>query len=114
METVTLADGTMEHYSYDHAGNVCAATDGNGNNDELEDPESEKEVADHPAKNIPLAEKTMGIEQNKSIRQYADAPAERTSLKAKLEMMKAKVAGGETEKSMPQKIKGKEETYEIF
>ena len=29
--TVTLADGTMEHYSYDHAGNVCAATDGNGN-----------------------------------------------------------------------------------
>ena len=44
----------------------------------------------------------------------SDAPAERTSLKAKLEMMKAKVAGGETEKSMPQKIKGKEETYEIF
>lgn len=41
--------------------------------DELEAPESEKEVADHPAKNIPLAEKTMGIEQNKSIRQYADA-----------------------------------------
>ena len=31
VETVTLADGTMEHYSYDHAGNVCAATDGNGN-----------------------------------------------------------------------------------
>ena len=29
VETVTLADGTMEHYSYDHAGNVCAATDGN-------------------------------------------------------------------------------------
>lgn len=84
--------------------------------DELEAPESEKEVADHPAKNIPLAEKTMGIEQNKSIRQYADAPApaERTSLKAKLETMKAKVAGGETEKSMPQKTKGKEETYEIL
>lgn len=56
----------------------------------------------------------MGIEQNKSIRQYADAPAERTSLKAKLETMKAKVAGGEIEKSMPQKTKGKEETYEIF
>ena len=74
----------------------------------------EKEVADRPAKNIPLAEKTMGIEQNKSIRQYADAPAERTSLKAKLETMKAKIAGGETEKSMPQKTKGKEETYEIF
>lgn len=89
-------------------------SDGMDMDDELEAPESEKEVADHPAKNIPLAEKTMGIEQNKSIRQYADAPAERTSLKAKLETMKAKVAGGETEKSMPQKTKGKEETYEIF
>ena len=50
----------------------------------------------------------------KSIRQYADVPAERVSLKAKLEVMKAKVAGGDTEKSMPQKTKGKEETYEIF
>ena len=29
------------------------------------------------------------------IRQYADAPAERVSLKAKLEVMKAKVAGAE-------------------
>lgn len=33
---------------------------------------------------------------------------------AKLETMKAKVAGGETEKSMPQKTNGKEETYKIF
>ena len=32
------------------------------------------------------------------IRQYADAPAERTSLKAKLEVMKAKVAGEDTDK----------------
>ena len=31
-------------------------------------------------------------------------------IKAKLEMMKAKVAGGDTEKSMPQKVNGKEET----
>ena len=34
--------------------------------------------------------------------------------KAKLETIKAKVAGGETEKPMSQKTKGKEETYEIF
>lgn len=40
----------------------------------------------------------------------SDAPAERTSLKAKLEVMKAKVAGGDTEKPMPLKAKGKEET----
>ena len=46
----------------------------------------------------------------KGIRQYADAPAERVSLKAKLEVMKAKVAGEDTEKPMPQKVKGKEET----
>ena len=64
-------------------------SDGMDMDDELEATESEKEVADHPVKNIPLAEKTTGIEQNKSIRQYADAPAERTSLKAKLETMKA-------------------------
>ncbi len=40
----------------------------------------------------------------------SDAPAERVSLKAKLEVMKAKVAGGDTEKPMPLKAKGKEET----
>ena len=88
--------------------------DGIDMDDEPEAPKSEKEVADRPAKNTPLAEKTMGIGQDKSIRQYADVPAERVSLKAKLEVMKAKVAGGDTEKSMPQKTKGKEETYEIF
>ena len=48
--------------------------------------------------------------QDKGIRQYADAPAERVSMKAKLEVMKAKVAGGDTEKPMPLKAKGKEET----
>ena len=88
--------------------------DGIDMDDEPEAPKSEKEVADRPAKNIPLAEKTVGTGQDKGIRQYADAPAERTSLKAKLETMKARVAGGETEKSMPQKTNGKEETYKIF
>ncbi|MFQ9113520.1 MULTISPECIES: helicase [Butyribacter] len=88
--------------------------DGIDMDDEPEAPKNEKEVADRQAKNIPLAEKTVGTGQDKGIRQYADAPAERTSLKAKLETMKAKVAGGETEKSMPQKTNGKEETYKIF
>ena len=84
--------------------------DGIDMDDEPEAPKSEKEVADRPAKNTPLAEKTMGIGQDKSIRQYADVPAERVSLKAKLEVMKAKVAGGDIEKPMPQKARGKEET----
>ena len=84
--------------------------DGIDMDDEPETPKSEKEVADRPAKNIPFAEKTVGTEQDKGIRQYADVPAERVSLKAKLEVMKAKVAGGDTEKPMPQKVKGKEET----
>ena len=84
--------------------------DGIDMDDEPEAPKSEEEVADRPAKHITLAEKTVGIGQDKSIRQYADVPAERVSLKAKLEVMKAKVAGGDTEKPMPQKAKGKEET----
>jgi len=84
--------------------------DGIDMDDEPEAPKSEKEVADRPAKNIPIAEKAVGTEQDKGIRQYADAPAERVSLKAKLEVMKAKVAGGDTEKPMPQKARGKEET----
>ena len=46
--------------------------------------------------------------QDKGIRQYADAPAERVSLKAKLEVMKAKVAGAE--KLGKQMDKGKEVT----
>lgn len=84
--------------------------DGIDMDDEPEAPKSEKEVADRPAKNIPIAEKAVGTEQDKGIRQYADAPAERVSLKAKLEVMKAKVAGEDTEKPMPLKAKGKEET----
>ena len=68
------------------------------------------EVTKPFAQEAELAEKTVGTGQDKGIRQYADAPAERVSLKAKLEVMKAKVAGGDTEKPMPQKVKGKEET----
>ena len=82
--------------------------DGIDMDDEPEAPKSEKEVADRPAKSIPLAEKTVGTGLDKGIRQYADAPAERVSLKAKLEVMKAKVAGEDTEKPMPLKAKGKE------
>lgn len=82
--------------------------DGIDMDDEPEAPKSEKEVADRPAKSIPLAEKTVGTGLDKGIRQYADAPAERVSLKAKLEVMKAKVAGEDTEKPMPLKEKGKE------
>ena len=82
--------------------------DGIDMDDEPEAPKSEKEVADCPAKNIPIAEKTVGTEQDKGIRQYADAPAERVSLKAKLEVMKAKVAGGELERRNSNKKKEKE------
>lgn len=82
--------------------------DGIDMDDEPEAPKSEKEVADRPAKNIPIAEKAVGTEQDKGIRQYADAPAERVSLKAKLEVMKAKVAGAE--KPGKQMDKGKEVT----
>ena len=82
--------------------------DGIDMDDEPETPKSEKEVADRPAKNIPFAEKTVGTEQDKGIRQYADVPAERVSLKAKLEVMKAKVAGGEMERRNSNKKKEKE------
>ena len=82
--------------------------DGIDMDDEPEALQSEKEVADRPAKNIPLAGKTVGTEQDKGIRQYADAPAERVSLKAKLEVMKAKVAGEELERRNSNKKKEKE------
>lgn len=82
--------------------------DGIDMDDEPEAPKSEEEVADRPAKHITLAEKTVGTRSDKGIRQYAGAPAERVSLKAKLEVMKAKVAGGDSEKLMPLKAKGKE------
>ena len=39
----------------------------------------------------------------------ADKPAQRTSLKEKLEAFKVRAAGGNTEKTMPKKAKGKEE-----
>ena len=60
------------------------------------------------AQEAELAEKAVGTEQDKGIRQYADTPAERVSLKAKLEVMKAKVAGAE--KPGKQMDKGKEVT----
>ena len=78
--------------------------------DEPEAPNGEKEVADRPAKNIPMAEKVANVGLDKGIRQYADAPAGRVSLKERLEAMKVKVAGGDAEKTMPQKAKDKEET----
>lgn len=49
--------------------------------------------------------------EDKGIRQYADASAERVALKAKLEALKAKVAGEDSEKLMPQKAKGKKKPY---
>ena len=82
--------------------------DGIDMDDEPEAPKNEKEVADRPAKSIPLAEKTVGTGLDMGIRQYADAPAERVSLKAKLEVMKAKVAGGELERRNSNKKKEKE------
>ena len=82
--------------------------DGIDMDDEPEVPKSEEEVADRPAKHITLAEKTVGTRSDKGIRQYADAPAERVSLKAKLEVMKAKVAGGELERRNSNKKKEKE------
>ena len=81
--------------------------DGIDMDDEPEVPKSEEEVADRPAKHITLAEKTVGTRSDKGIRQYADAPAERVSLKAKLEVMKAKVAGGELERRNSNKKKRK-------
>ena len=57
------------------------------------------------------AEKTVGTWQDKDIRQYADAPAERASMKAKLDVMKAKVAGGDTEKPMQRE---KKKPYKII
>ena len=82
--------------------------DGIDMDDEPEVPKSEEEVADRPAKHITLAEKIVGTRSDKGIRQYADAPAERVSLKAKLEVMKVKVAGGELERRNSNKKKEKE------
>lgn len=78
--------------------------------DEPEMPEGSREVADRPAGNIPLAEKLADAGQGKGISKYANAPAARVSLKEKLEAMKVRAAGGDAEKTMPQKAKGREET----
>ena len=77
--------------------------------DEPEALKGEKEVADRPVKNIPMAEKVANVELDKGIKQYADAPAGRVSLKAKLETMKVKVAGKDMEKQDIKKEKVKEE-----
>lgn len=79
--------------------------DGIDMDDEPEALKSEKEVADRPAKNIPLSEKTVGIEPDKDIRQYAYVSAERESIRVKLKAMKARVDGGNIEKILPQKGK---------
>lgn len=67
------------------------------------------EVTKPFAQEAELAEKTSRAGQDKGIRQYADAAAERKSLKAKLEVLKTKVAREDSEKLMPQKAKEKEE-----
>lgn len=85
------------------------AHDGIDMDDEPEVQEGEKEVADRPVKNIPMAGKSANAGQDKATRQYADAPAERASLKAKLEVMKERVAGNSVKKPVV-KEKGKEET----
>ena len=83
--------------------------DGIDMDDEPEAPKSEKEVADRPAKNIPIAEKAVGTEQDKGIRQYADAPAGKSVSEGEVGgRMKAKVAGAE--KPGKQMDKGKEVT----
>lgn len=46
----------------------------------------------------------------KLVAAMADKPAQRTSLKEKLEAYKRKVAGGDVEKTMPKKEKDKAET----
>lgn len=74
--------------------------------DEPEAPKGEKEVADCPAKNTPTVEKVADVGQDTGTRQYADAPAARVSLKAKLEAMKVKVAGGDKENQDIKKEKG--------
>ncbi|MCI5584020.1 MAG: helicase, partial [Lachnospiraceae bacterium] len=79
--------------------------DGIDMDDEPEALKSEKEVADRPAKNIPLSEKTVGTEPDKDIRQYAYVSAERESIRVKLKAMKARVDGGNIEKILPQKGK---------
>ena len=68
------------------------------------------EFRGHPFKMLDdeKMQETVGTEQDKGIRQYTDAPAERVSLKAKLEVMKAKVAGEELERRNSNKKKEKE------
>ena len=106
----SIPKGTISGWIKNLSPVLVSRNDGIDMDDEPEAPKSEKEVADRPEKNIPLVEKEVGTGPDKGIRQYTDASAERVYLKAKVEAMKAKVAVGDTEKPMPQKAKGKEET----
>lgn len=83
--------------------------DGIGMEDEPETSEGNREVADCSAKNIPLSEKMTDRRQDKGVKQYADVPAARVSLKEKLEVMKIKAAGGDRDKPALQRGKNKEE-----
>ena len=56
------------------------------------------------------SQKTSGHDVQKSAAAMADKPAQRTSLKEKLEAFKVRAAGGNTEKTMPKKAKDKAET----
>lgn len=58
--------------------------------------------------NIPMAEKAANKGQDKGIRKYADAPAERVSLKERLAEMKVKAAGNNVKKSV-EKEKNRED-----
>jgi uncharacterized membrane-anchored protein YhcB (DUF1043 family) len=68
--------------------------------DEPEASKGEKEVADRLAKNIPMAEKAANVGLDKGVKQYADAPAGRVSLKERLAEMKVKAAGNNVKKSV--------------
>ena len=83
--------------------------DGIGMDDEPESSNDEKDVADNQP-DTSLVEKDVNAGQSQESRHHLDTPAEKVSLKAKLEAMKAKVAGQAIEKTEPQKAKSKEET----
>ena len=83
--------------------------DGIGMDDEPEVSNDEKDVADNQP-DTSLVEKDVNAGQSQESRPHLDMPAEKVSLKAKLEAMKAKVAGQSIEKTEPQRAKSKEET----
>ncbi|MDD6069768.1 MAG: helicase, partial [Clostridiales bacterium] len=80
--------------------------------DNVEVPTSETEVKERETNSARLEEKAANNKsQNNGIRQFSDAPAERVSIKAKLEAMKVKIAAAEkTDRENRQSKKGKEVT----